>query len=160
LDQWEAGEAAERLKVMIVDDNQDIRSVLSSVLKLDGLEIVATVEDGQAAVECAMEHQPDVVILDFMMPGIDGAETAKFLRAAAPQAMIIAFSGVIFERPEWADDFLPKGGVGEIAEVVERVMQARADEEGAAEATAEEPAEEQTELTPAAGSGKSDLRWT
>lgn len=155
MEQWDPGRPAEVVKVMIVDDNRDIRSILSSVLRLDGLEVVATVEDGDSAVQCAMEHQPDIVILDFMMPGIDGAETARFLRAAAPEARIIAFSGVIFERPEWADDFLPKGGVGEIAEVVERVVNARNGSSGSTGSL--EPSAPVPVATCAA---PSDLRWT
>lgn len=154
MDRSQRGEPAERLKVMVVDDNQDIRSLLSLVLKRDGLEMVAMVDNGQDAVHCAMEHQPDVVVLDFMMPGIDGAETARFLRAAAPRAMIIAFSGVILERPEWADDFLPKGGVGDLAEMVERIIRVR---DG--DVAEDEPAAESSGVTLSTDSAKSFPRW-
>lgn len=111
------------LRVMIVDDDEDIRTLLRTVFEVNGFEVVALSADGDQAVPDALDTQPDVIVLDYMMPRIDGAEAATFLRAVAPTARIIAFSGVISELPEWADDFIQKGGVAEITELARSVME-------------------------------------
>lgn len=106
------------LKILIVDDDPDIRTILQALMGLEGFEVVGLAEDGGKAVSAAMETQPDVVILDYMMPKIDGAEAATFIRAVAPFARILAFSGVIHELPVWADGFIPKGDIGEMARAI------------------------------------------
>lgn len=106
------------LKILIVDDDPDIRTILQALMGLEGFEVVGLAEDGGTAVAAAMETQPDVVILDFMMPKIDGGEAALFIRAVAPFARILAFSGVIHELPAWADGFIPKGDIGEMAHAI------------------------------------------
>ena len=105
------------LTVLIVDDDPSIRLLLQTMLELDGFEVVGMAEDGNEAVPMAFDTQPDVIVLDYMMPKIDGAESAKFLRAAAPHSMIIAFSGIVHSKPEWADDFVSKAGVDGLAEM-------------------------------------------
>lgn len=105
------------LTVLIVDDDPSIRLLLETMLQLDGFEVVGQAADGNDAVPIAFDSQPDVIVLDYMMPRIDGAESAKFLRAASPHSMIIAFSGVVHSRPEWADDFVSKAGVDGLAEM-------------------------------------------
>lgn len=105
------------LTVLIVDDDPSIRLLLETMLQLDGFEVVGMAEDGNEAVPMAFDSQPDVIVLDYMMPRIDGAESAKFLRAAAPNSMIIAFSGIVHSKPDWADDFVSKAGVDGLAEM-------------------------------------------
>ena len=109
-------------KIMVVDDDPGIRQLLDMVLGLEGFDIVGLVSDGALAVDVALESQPDVVILDYMMPNLNGADAATFLREVAPEARIIAFSGGLSECPDWADDFLMKGGVNEIVTLIQRVM--------------------------------------
>lgn len=114
-----AAEAEPRpLKVMIVDDDPDVRTVLAMLIGMEGLDVVGLAEDGGDAVATAMETRPDVVILDYMMPKIDGKEAATFLRAIVPDARILAFSGVIHEKPEWADGFIEKGDIGEMGRII------------------------------------------
>jgi two-component system response regulator DesR len=108
---------------MLVDDEADVRILLETLFGMEGFEVVASVGDGDEAVPAALDAQPDVIVLDFMMPRLDGGETAAFLRAVAPRARIIAFSGIIHACPEWADDFIEKGGVAEVTELARRVMQ-------------------------------------
>ena len=105
-------------RVMIVDDDQDTRQLLCTLLEIEGMEVVGMVEDGMHSVDIAMECQPDVIILDYMMPNLNGEETAKFLRAVAPNSKIIAFSGAAIDAPDWADAFLPKGGTYQIVRLI------------------------------------------
>src|SRR5918994_2623013 len=105
---------ATQAKIMVVDDDPGIRQLLNMVLELEGFDVVGLVADGSEAIDVALEAQPDVVILDYMMPNLDGEQAASFIREVAPGARIIAFSGGLAACPDWADDFLIKGGVNEI----------------------------------------------
>lgn len=105
------------LTVLIVDDDPSIRLLLETMLELDGFKVVGTAVDGSVAVPIAFDSQPDIIVLDYMMPKIDGAESARFLRVAAPNSMIIAFSGIVHSKPDWADDFVSKAGVDGLAEM-------------------------------------------
>jgi CheY-like chemotaxis protein len=109
------------LTVLIVDDDPEIRTLLETLLELEGLDVVGSACDGSIAVSMALELQPDVIVLDYMMPKVDGAECAKFLRAVAPYSRIIAFSGVVHTKPDWADDYISKGGVDGLAEMARHV---------------------------------------
>lgn len=106
------------LKVMIVDDDADIRTLLGALMGMEGFDVVGSAENGEAGVILASETRPDVVILDYMMPKIDGEEAAKFIRAILPEARILAFSGVIHALPEWADDFIEKGDIADMAKSI------------------------------------------
>ncbi|HJR44728.1 MAG TPA: response regulator [Actinomycetota bacterium] len=112
-----AGSPDSRLSVLIVDDDPEIRLLLENLLDLEGFHVAGQAADGYAAVYKALELQPDIIVLDYMMPRIDGAESAKFLRAVTPYSMIIAFSGIVHEKPEWADDFISKAGIDGLADM-------------------------------------------
>ena len=66
--------------VLIIDDTPENRLLLSSQLGLEGYEILKAA-DGPAGIALAQEHNPDVVLLDVMMPGMDGFEACKLLKA-------------------------------------------------------------------------------
>lgn len=74
--------------LLLVDDDDDIREVAATALELvDGFRIV-TARSGLAAVQQAQEHCPDAILLDVMMPGMDGLETVARLRASDRTAHI------------------------------------------------------------------------
>lgn len=72
--------ANDKYKVLVVDDEEDILEFLSFALEKDGFE-VKTTTSGTKAIPLAKEYKPDIIILDVMMPGIDGIETCTELRA-------------------------------------------------------------------------------
>jgi two-component system, cell cycle response regulator len=74
-------------RVLVVDDDEVTRRVLDTVLDLDEFDVL-TAADGEAALELARSGQPDVVLLDVMMPGIDGLEVCRRLKADALTAGI------------------------------------------------------------------------
>jgi DNA-binding response OmpR family regulator len=80
------GVAAER--VLVVDDEPMVRDVLARYLSLEGFE-VSEAADGRAALERIAEHDPDLVVLDLMLPEIDGYEVLRHLRASAPTPVIM-----------------------------------------------------------------------
>ena len=65
--------------VLVVDDEQPIRELVRSYLRSERMEVI-TAEDGPAALEAIREHAPDVVVLDVMLPGLDGIEVCRQLR--------------------------------------------------------------------------------
>lgn len=100
--------------VLIVDDDVEIRHVLRLLCETNDLEVVGEAENGVEAVTIALREQPDFVILDYMMPRLDGEGTAEILRTIAPEAKIVAFSAVLEEQPTWADAYLNKERVTEL----------------------------------------------
>jgi two-component system, chemotaxis family, CheB/CheR fusion protein len=81
------------LRLLVVDDNQDAAFTLGMLLKHAGGE-VATAFDGETAIEIAQTFEPDVVLLDIGLPGIDGYEVARRLRKQlAGQAAVVALTG-------------------------------------------------------------------
>jgi CheY-like chemotaxis protein len=81
-------------RVLLVDDNQDARETLAELLRLWGFEL-ATAADGPAAIATAAAFLPDSIVLDIGMPGMDGHELARRLRAlpALESAVLIALTG-------------------------------------------------------------------
>ena len=66
--------------VLIIDDEADIRDILTYNLKKDGFDVL-TAENGQSGIEKAKSAQPDIIILDVMMPEMDGIEVCQILRS-------------------------------------------------------------------------------
>jgi CheY-like chemotaxis protein len=81
-------------RVLVADDNEDSAETLGLLLQALGHE-VRTVHDGQRAVEEAETFRPDVALLDIGMPGLDGYEAARLIRAAAwgRTVVLIALTG-------------------------------------------------------------------
>ena len=82
--------------ILIVDDDQYLRSGLRLILAEGGYEKrdrIYEAADGESALQLAFRHNPEVVILDYRMPGMDGTAVARGLRAMLKDARIIMFSG-------------------------------------------------------------------
>lgn len=78
------------LKVVIADDEPLARERLRGLLAGErGVEVVAEAADGRHALHACAEHQPDLVLLDIAMPGIDGLETARHLAAFEPRPAVV-----------------------------------------------------------------------
>lgn len=83
----------ETIKIMIVDDHDMVRIGLHiSVDSKPGLEVVAQAKDGQQAFEFYKKYQPDVVLMDLLMPDVGGVEATKKIIAFDPDARIIALT--------------------------------------------------------------------
>lgn len=76
-------------RLLVVDDVPLFRAGLSSALKDAGFEIVAEAGDAEAAVSAAEKHQPDLVLLDILMPGMSGLEVVEKITAVAPDTRVV-----------------------------------------------------------------------
>ena len=76
------------MKVLVVEDDEDIQEIVVSVLSRAGYDVLVEGE-GEAGLAAALSQQPDLVILDWMMPGLSGVEVCRAMRAD-PRAKDIA----------------------------------------------------------------------
>jgi two-component system, NarL family, response regulator DesR len=81
------------IRIVIVEDNKVFREALELLLGLrTDLQVVATVADGEEAVPACKEHDPHVVLMDYRLPGLDGVEATRALKAACPEVAVVALT--------------------------------------------------------------------
>lgn len=78
--------------VLVADDDDAVRTLLRLNLEIEGHSVVAEAADGQQAIEAVASHHPDVMVLDMMMPGTNGAEVLKALMDCASRPCVVAYS--------------------------------------------------------------------
>jgi two-component system response regulator MprA len=99
--------------VLVAEDDKQIREALERILKFEGYGVIA-VGDGAAALEAVLDHEPDAVILDVMMPFVDGMSVARKMRSRGDRRPILMLTARtdVSDRVEGldagADDYLPK----------------------------------------------------
>jgi DNA-binding response OmpR family regulator len=106
--------SAERaqMRALVVDDEAPLLEIVKSYLEREGFEVI-TASDGRAAVEAAREREPDVIVLDLMLPGLDGIEACRQIRSFS-DAYIIMLTAKAEEADKivglstGADDYLTK----------------------------------------------------
>ena len=99
------------IRLLLADDQALVRGALSALLGLEpDLEVVAEVGDGDEVVPAALEHHPDVALLDVEMPGTDGITATAELRRAAPDVRVIIVT--TFGRPGYLRRALQAGASG------------------------------------------------
>ena len=82
------------LRVLVVDDDPMVRDVLEAMLSFEGCEVL-TASDGERSLELAGESAPDVILLDVMMPGMDGLEVCRRLKTSPEAPRIVMVSGKV-----------------------------------------------------------------
>src|SRR5512136_1827817 len=108
--QHEGGTQARPIRVMIVDDHPMVRRGLAAFLKgSSGLQFVGEAGDGQEAVRLCDQLQPDVVLMDLVMPKMSGAAAARAIRAKCPQVQVIALTS--FQEKELVREALEAGAI-------------------------------------------------
>jgi two-component system response regulator DesR len=99
------------IRLLLADDQALVRGALSALLGLEpDLEVVAEVGSGDEVVAAALEHRPDVALLDVEMPGLDGIAAAAELRRAAPGVRVLIVT--TFGRPGYLRRALQAGASG------------------------------------------------
>jgi DNA-binding NarL/FixJ family response regulator len=79
-------------RILLVDDHPLTRSALAGLLQQHGFDVVGEAADGESAIARAAELQPDLVLLDLSMPGLDGLSALPRLRQAAPQCEVVVLT--------------------------------------------------------------------
>jgi len=80
---------------MVVDDTDHVRSMLVTMLELDGFEVVADASSGQQAVDVVDEAAPHVIVMDYKMPGMDGLAATRKIREIAPDVGVILYTAYL-----------------------------------------------------------------
>ncbi|HMR67069.1 MAG TPA: response regulator transcription factor [Anaerolineae bacterium] len=100
-----------KIRVLVAEDQTIWRDIYTRVLEESPqTKLIEAVANGQAAVEAAKTHQPDVVLLDIQMPGLNGIEAAKQIRSALPEVGVILMSH--HAQRQYAQAFLRDGTAG------------------------------------------------
>ena len=113
------------MRVLIVDDEPDVRLLLRTQLETAGHEVTGEAADGAEAIELCAATEPDVVILDLLMPRVNGFEAIPKLRTKHPAVGIIAYTAVAgeFVRQEMKRLGIPlvlkSGAFSRLASVIE-----------------------------------------
>lgn len=103
--------SAPRIRVMIVDDHAVVRSGLAAFLMVfDDLELVGQAGGGKEAVQLVPKLKPDVVLMDLVMPDMDGATATQHIRQANPHVQVIALTS--FREEDLVQGVLKAGAIG------------------------------------------------
>jgi DNA-binding NarL/FixJ family response regulator len=81
------------VRVALVEDNEVFREALELLLGLrSDIDVVGSVEDGTKVVELCKELRPDVVVMDYRLPALDGVQATKALRKACPEVAVVCLT--------------------------------------------------------------------
>jgi len=115
----------DRIRIMFVDDHAMVRRGLVTFLKVfDDLQLVGEAESGAAAIKLCSEAQPDVVLMDMLMPDMDGATATQLIRQQFPSVQVIVLTS--FKEGELIKKALAAGAIGYLLKDVSADELARA----------------------------------
>ncbi len=100
------------IRILLADDQRLFVENLKTVLEQQNpdLEVVAIAENGEEAVRLALEHRPDLVLMDIRMPVMDGVEATRLIHESAPDMAILVLT--TFDDDEYVHDALAHGAAG------------------------------------------------
>lgn len=99
------------IRVMLVDDHAVVRSGLSAfLLAFDDMELVGEAADGEEAVSMAGHYRPDVILMDLVMPRMDGASATRVIRERFPEIKVVALTS--FKEDDLVSNALKAGAIG------------------------------------------------
>ena len=103
--------ASQPIRVMLVDDHTMVRRGLATFLKIfDDLQLVGEADSGEAAIQLCAEVLPDVILMDMVLPKMDGAASTRVIRQQFPQVQVIALTS--FKTGELVRNALEAGAIG------------------------------------------------
>ena len=105
------------IRILVADDDPLARELVVSIVSgEEDLELVASAEDADGAIEMAAQHKPDVAVLDWVMPGGGGPQAARGIQRVSPDTKIVALTASDMQEASLdmlragAESFLTKGG--------------------------------------------------
>jgi DNA-binding NarL/FixJ family response regulator len=124
--------AASSIKVIVADDDRSIRALVRLEFRAhEDIIIVAEAENGQDTVALALEHQPDVIVMDYEMPVLNGIEATAKIKQALPAIKVVLFTSnntqdaIDAAFAAGAMGFLDKQASGELPTAVRMLVQGR-----------------------------------
>jgi len=106
-----SGDSSKPIRVMLVDDHTMVRRGLTTFLKVfDDLELAGEASSGEAAIRLCPETHPDVILMDLMLPDMDGATATRAIRKQSPEVEVIALTS--YKEPELIKSALEAGAIG------------------------------------------------
>jgi len=111
-------------RVVVADDDADIRAMLLAMLELDGYEVVGEADDGDLAVDVVRDTQPDLVILDLHMPRMSGLDALPQLAEVSPSTAVVVLSAFVADSVaaevlrRGAVTYVEKGGIRALREAL------------------------------------------
>lgn len=88
------------IRVMVVDDTEHVREMLATMLELDGFDVVAKLDGGQAAIDAVASAAPNVIVMDYKMPGMDGITATQRIREIARDVPVILYTAYLDDELE------------------------------------------------------------
>jgi NarL family two-component system response regulator LiaR len=117
--------SSQLIRVMLVDDHLMVRRGLATFLKVfDDLELVGEAESGEVAVQLCARVLPDVVLMDMIMPDMDGPTAIRLIRQQYPKVMVVALTS--YKEQELVQNALQAGAIGYLLKDVSAEELARA----------------------------------
>ena len=103
--------ASQPIRVMLVDDHTMVRRGLATFLKIfDDLELAGEADSGEAAIQLCAKALPDVILMDIVMPDMDGATATRLIRERFPHVQVIALTS--FKEGDLVKQALEAGAIG------------------------------------------------
>jgi DNA-binding NarL/FixJ family response regulator len=100
-----------KISILLADDHAVVREGTKELLEREAdLEVVAEASDGRAAVEMVIQQRPDVVVMDFAMPGLNGIEATRQIKAIAPGVAVLVLTA--YDSDQYIFGFLEAGAAG------------------------------------------------
>ena len=109
----------EHLRAVIADDDPFARRVIKDVLQEAGVSVIAEARNGRQAVELTLFYKPDVVVIDVVMPELDGIIATRQIRKAIPDQLVIVLTGAGAEDQELGLQALRAGASGFLSKELE-----------------------------------------
>lgn len=101
----------EPIRVIIVDDHPVVRrGIFFALATAEDICVIAEAGNGEEALRVCQEHQPDVILMDMMMPGMDGIATTQALKQRCPQAQVLVLTS--FQESHYVREALKAGAIG------------------------------------------------
>ncbi|HEY8773614.1 MAG TPA: response regulator [Gaiellaceae bacterium] len=123
---WTRRQRSHRWRVLVVEDDDSFAEAVRKLLEADGrLEVVGAARDGREGVELAETLRPDVVLMDIVLPVMDGVEATREIRRRQPTIPVVGMTGLAYEERALdvsnagAVDFVDKSRLGpDLVEIV------------------------------------------
>jgi DNA-binding NarL/FixJ family response regulator len=105
------GDSVEKISILLADDHAVVREGTKELLEREtDLEVVAEASDGRSAVQMAIRQRPDVVVMDFAMPELNGIEATRQIKAIAPGVAVLVLTA--YDSDQYIFGFLEAGAAG------------------------------------------------